>query len=97
MSVTDEQILAAIHLLAETEGIFTEPAGGTTLAATVQLIERGVIPRHESIVVGITGNGYKTGEVVRDRVVRPVQLGRSLQEFDDFVNGRVRSPVAVKG
>jgi hypothetical protein len=56
-----------------------------------------VIPRHESIVVGITGNGYKTGEVVRDRVVRPVQLGRSLQEFDDFVNGRVRSPVAVKG
>jgi threonine synthase len=97
MAVTDEQILSATQLLAETEGIFTEPAGGTTLAATIQLIERGVIPPNESIVVGITGNGYKTGEVVRDRVMRPVQLGRSLQEFDDFVNGRVQSAVAVKG
>ena len=83
--VSDDQILGAIHLLAETEGIFTEPAGGTTLAATMQLIERGVIPRDESIVVSITGNGYKTSEVVRDRVARPVQLGRSLQEFDAFL------------
>ena len=48
----------------ETEGIFTEPAGGTTLAATIDLIERGVIPRDESIVVCVTGNGYKTAEVV---------------------------------
>jgi threonine synthase len=81
-------------LLAETEGIFTEPAGGTTLAATIQLIERGMIPRDESIVVGITGNGYKTGEVVRDRVMRPVELGRSLQEFEGFLNGRTQSAVA---
>jgi threonine synthase len=96
MSVTDDQILEAIHLLAETEGIFTEPAGGTTVAATIQLIERGIIPRDESIVVGITGNGYKTGEVVRDRVMRPIELGRSLQEFDGFLNGRTPSPVAVQ-
>jgi threonine synthase len=86
--VTDDQIVSAIQLLAETEGIFTEPAGGTTLAAAIQLIERGVIPRDESIVVGITGNGYKTGEVVRDRVPRPVELGRSLDEFDAFISRR---------
>ena len=46
-AVTDEQIVDAIRLLAETEGIFTEPAGGTTLAAAVDLIRRGTIPRDE--------------------------------------------------
>ena len=66
--VTDDEILDAIQLLAETEGIFTEPAGGTTLAATRELIKRGVIPRDESVVVCITGNGYKTAEVMLDRV-----------------------------
>src|SRR5204862_3831992 len=49
-AVSDEQIVDAIRLLAETEGIFTEPAGGTTLAATIELIRRGTIPRDESIV-----------------------------------------------
>lgn len=93
--VADDQILEAIHLLAETEGIFTEPAGGTTLAATIQLIERGVIPRDESIVVGITGNGYKTSEVVRDRVAPPVQLGRSLQEFETFLTNSSSSAAIV--
>src|SRR5437870_91318 len=65
-AVTDTAIVDAIKLLAETEGIFTEPAGGTTLAATIDLVNRGVIPRDESIVVCVTGNGYKTAEVVAD-------------------------------
>src|SRR5205823_4588679 len=50
-AVSDEQIVDAIRLLAETEGIFTEPAGGTTLAAAIELVRRGAIPRDESIVV----------------------------------------------
>ena len=54
------EILEAIQLLAETEGIFTEPAGGTTMAGTLALIRSGVIPADESVVVCITGNGYKT-------------------------------------
>ena len=70
--VSDPEILSAIELLAATEGIFTEPAGGTTLAATKALIKRGVIKPNESVVVCITGNGYKTAEVMRDRVNKPV-------------------------
>jgi threonine synthase len=66
-AVSDTQIVEAIQLLAETEGIFTEPAGGTTLAATIDLVRRGVIDRDESVVVCVTGNGYKTAEVMRDR------------------------------
>jgi threonine synthase len=81
-AVTDTQIVDAIQILAETEGIFTEPAGGTTLAAAIDLITRGVIPRDESIVVCITGNGYKTAEVVRDRLESPVRLGRAFKEFE---------------
>lgn len=83
--VSDEEILDGIRLIAETEGIFTEPAGGTTIAATVKLIERGAIPRDEPIVVCITGNGYKCAEVMQGRVKPPVQLGRALREFDAFM------------
>jgi threonine synthase len=80
--VTDDEILDAIQLLASTEGIFTEPAGGTTLAATRQLIQRGVIKPDESVVICITGNGYKTAEVMKDRVAAPIQIGRSLADFE---------------
>jgi threonine synthase len=80
--VTDDEIIAAIKLLAETEGIFTEPAGGVTVAATKKLIERGTLPRDESIVICVTGNGYKTAEVLNGHGVTPVHIGRSLADFE---------------
>jgi threonine synthase len=86
--VTDDQIVAAIRLLAETEGIFTEPAGGTTLAATVDLIDRGVIGRDESVVVCVTGNGYKTTEVVSGELIAPVRLSRAFKDFEAWWEGR---------
>jgi threonine synthase len=86
--VSDEQIVDAIRLLAETEGIFTEPAGGTTLAATIDLLQRGIIPPDESIVVCITGNGYKTAEVVSDRVSAPVRLTRAFRDFEAWWEAR---------
>ncbi|MDA1092722.1 MAG: threonine synthase [Acidobacteria bacterium] len=82
---TDPEILDAIALLARTEGIFTEPAGGTTLAATINLLKAGAIPRDESIVVCITGNGYKTSNVMTDQLPAPTPLGRSLREFEEFL------------
>ncbi len=81
-AVTDQQIVDAIQLLAETEGIFTEPAGGTTLAGTLELVRRGVITPDESVVVCVTGNGYKTGEVVQERLTPPVRLSRAYKEFE---------------
>jgi threonine synthase len=87
-AVSDMQIVDAIRLLAETEGIFTEPAGGTTLAAAVELIRRGTIPPDESIVVCITGNGYKTAEVVANKLVEPVRLTRAFKDFEAWVGGR---------
>lgn len=86
-SASDEEIVEAIKLLAQTEGIFTEPAGGTTVAVTRKLIEQGVIPRDESIVISITGNGMKTQEAVVDRVGEPPVIGPRLAEFDALVHG----------
>ena len=83
-AVSDEQIVDAIRLLAETEGIFTEPAGGTTLAATIELVKRGVIKPDESAVVCITGNGYKTAEVVAGKLKEPVQLSRAFKDFEGW-------------
>jgi threonine synthase len=87
-AVTDTDIVAAIRLLAETEGIFTEPAGGTTLAGTIDLIKRRVIAPDESVVVCVTGNGYKTSEVVSSQLVEPVRLSRAFKEFEDWWEGR---------
>ena len=87
-AVSDQQIVDAIALLAQTEGIFTEPAGGTTLAAAIELIERGSIPRDESIVVCVTGNGYKTAEVLTDRLAKPVPLSKSFKDFEAWWESR---------
>jgi threonine synthase len=81
-AVTDAEIVAGIHLLARSEGIFTEPAGGTTVAVTKKLIELGRIPRNESIVISVTGNGYKTLEAVSNSVASPFVINARLQEFD---------------
>tara|TARA_B100001123_G_scaffold414683_2_gene514431 strand:- start:12928 stop:13941 length:1014 start_codon:yes stop_codon:yes gene_type:complete len=90
---TDEEILEAIGLLAGTEGIFTEPAGGTTLAATINLLKADAIPKDETIVVCITGNGYKTANVMVGRQDPPTRLGRSLGEFESFISKRATAQV----
>ena len=79
---TDEEIVDAIKLLARTEGIFAEPAGGTTLAVTLKLIAQGRIHPDESVVVAITGNGYKTLEAVSQAVEQPFVIEARLNDFD---------------
>ena len=59
-AVPDGEILEAMTLLAETEGVLTEPAGGTTVAATMKLAQRGVIGPDDVTVIVISGNGLKT-------------------------------------
>ncbi len=81
---TDAEIVDGIKLLARTEGIFTEPAGGTTVAVARKLIAQGRIPRDEPIVICVTGNGYKTVEAVLDSVDQPYRIPARLAEFDDL-------------
>ncbi len=84
-SVTDEEIVEAIKLLASTEGIFTETAGGVTVATTKKLIEQGVIPKNESIVISVTGNGLKTQEAVQNHIGKPIKIKPTLKSFEEEV------------
>ncbi len=83
--VDDESIIDAMRLLAETEGIWTETAGGVTLAVAQKLIEQGRIDRDESIVVCITGNGLKTQEPLLERMRKPVVIKPLLADFESLV------------
>ena len=65
-AVTDDEIRAGIRLLAETTGIFTETAGGVTVATLAKLAERGEIGADERVVAYITGDGLKTLDAVRE-------------------------------
>jgi threonine synthase len=82
---TNAEIIEAIKLLARTEGIWTETAGGVTLAVAKKLIEQGRIPRDETTVVCVTGNGLKTVEAVADRVGAPCRIRPTVASFEEIV------------
>lgn len=86
--ISDDEVREGIKLLARTEGIFTETAGGVTVATTKKLIESGAIPKDESIVICITGNGLKTQEAIEHSVGQPTTIAPSLKDFNDKVMGK---------
>jgi threonine synthase len=93
-AASDAEIVDAIKLLARTEGIFAEPAGGTTLAVAIKLIAQGRIRRDETVVVSITGNGYKTLEAVASAIDQPVVIEARLRDFDalfERLSGKART------
>ena len=80
-SVTDTEILDAIKLLAKTEGIFTEPAGGVTVAVLKKLAESGEISPDEKVVCYVTGNGLKATETILNHIPKPVEVEPNLGSF----------------
>ncbi|MBD1848558.1 threonine synthase [Leptolyngbya sp. FACHB-711] len=81
-SVNDQEVVEGIKLLAETEGIFTETAGGTTIATLKKLVEAGKIDSEETTVVYITGNGLKTQEAVQGYIGEPLTIEPKLDSFE---------------
>lgn len=81
-AVNDTEIIEGIKLLAETEGIFTETAGGTTVAVLKKLVEAGKINPDETTVVYITGNGLKTQEAVQGYIAEPFTIEPKLESFE---------------
>jgi threonine synthase len=74
--------VAGIQLLAETEGVFTETAGGTTIAVLKKLVEQGKIDPEETTVAYITGNGLKTTEAITSAVGEPLTIEPQLASFN---------------
>jgi threonine synthase len=84
-SVNDDEIIDAIGLLARTEGIFAETAGGVTIATLAKLASRGVVRRDERVVVYVTGHGLKTVEALTPTVGPTVTIEPTLESFARFV------------
>ncbi|MFQ5781295.1 MAG: threonine synthase, partial [Nitrospiria bacterium] len=84
--VTDDEIIDGMKLLARTQGIFTETAGGVTVAVLRKLAKSGVFKRDESTVAYITGNGLKTQEAVAQKVGAPWHIQPSLMSFQQALN-----------
>ena len=82
-AVTDEEIIEGIRLLARTEGIFAETAGGVTVATLAKLAAAGVVRSDERVVVYVTGNGLKTVEALAGR-------GRAVGDHPADARGRRR-------
>jgi threonine synthase len=85
--VSDQEIVEGIRLLGETEGIFTETAGGVTVAVARKLIRQGSLNPDESLVLVITGNGLKTIGVLQGEIAESVLIRPKMEEFEDqFLN-----------
>ncbi len=83
--VCDDEIVEAMLMLGETEGIFAETAGGVTLAVARKLLEQGRIDPDGSTVLCITGNGLKTQEALLERIARPTVIQPTLEQFEALV------------
>lgn len=93
-SATDEEIVEGIQLLAKNEGVFTETAGGTTVAVLKKLVESGKIEKNELVVAYITGNGFKTQESVQEHISKPYVIQARLPEFRELYEKLVQNKKA---
>jgi len=82
-AVTDDEIIAGIRLLASTEGLFTETAGGVTVAALERMAAAGAFSGDERVVALITGMGLKTAEALTGRLGPTVQIQPDLEAFQE--------------
>jgi len=97
--VSDLEIIAAIKLLAESEGIFTETAGGVTTGVTQKLIAQSRIKPHETTVVCITGNGLKTTDAIAAEFPASEVIAPRLDAFEAYLEaqlGATASAAAAK-
>jgi len=92
--VNDDEIREGMLLLAKTEGVFAETAGGVTVAVAKKLIEQGKLPANEDIVLCITGNGLKTQDAVAEKLGEPATIGTALEEFESLMEP-TQKPVLV--
>ena len=95
-SIPDPEIIDAIKLLAQSEGIFAETAGGVTAGVAAKLIEQGRITHHETTVVCITGNGLKTTEAIAADFPASEAIAPKLEAFEALLAQQFDEPVQAQ-
>jgi threonine synthase len=92
--ISDVEIVSSIQELAETEGIFTETAGGVTAGVTAKLYNHGRIGRNELTVMCITGNGLKTTDALAGQYALPEAVRPRLTDFEAYLQQEHLTPAA---
>jgi threonine synthase len=90
--VSDSEVVENIQLLAETEGVFTETAGGVTVGVARKLYEQGRISPEETTVLCITGNGLKTTDVLAGKYETAVPIPPKIAEFEKYLQNSYELP-----
>jgi threonine synthase len=85
-AVSDDELLEGITLLAKTEGVFAETAGGVTVASLIKLVNSGAVKSDETVVIYITGNGLKTIEALGDRVGPTDTISPRVDAFEELLH-----------
>ncbi|HZR58362.1 MAG TPA: threonine synthase [Terriglobales bacterium] len=93
--VSDPEVVKGIQLLAETEGVFTETAGGVTVGCARKLYEQGRITPNETTVLCITGNGLKTTDVLAGEYEAEEAIAPKLSAFNQYLESTLDIPEAV--
>ena len=95
--ISDREIVDAIKLVAETEGIFTETAGGVTAGVAQKLIRQGRIGADETTVVCITGNGLKTTDAIAADFPASEAIAPRLEAFEAYLDNQLTAVASAKG
>jgi threonine synthase len=93
--VSDPEVVKGIQLLAESEGIFTETAGGVTVGCARKLYKQGRITPDETTVLCITGNGLKTTDALAGEYETEEAISPKLAEFNRYLERALDVPEAV--
>lgn len=96
VAVTDDELVEGIKILAETEGIFAETAGGVVIAGLRRLVEQGRVDRQELVVAFITGAGLKTQEAVASRLQPALAIQPSITSFEEVLSERAGALPATR-
>jgi threonine synthase len=92
----EEAVQEGMALLAETEGVLSEPAGGVVVAGLKELVANGRVRREETVVICITGNGLKTTELFEVRDGHRLQLTRArASEFEEVLAAAEKAPAVI--
>jgi threonine synthase len=94
--ISDSEIVSAIKLLAETEGIFTETAGGVTAGVAEKLIREGRIHPDETTVVCVTGNGLKTTDAIAAEFPLSEAIAPRIDAFESYLESQLPAAAAAR-
>src|SRR6202142_4184722 len=94
--ISDPEVVGSIQLLAQTEGIFTETAGGVTVGSARKLIQQDRILPDETTVLCITGNGLKTTDVLADKYQAEAPIAPKLAEFEAYLASKAAALPAAE-